>query len=411
VAYGHVLPLVPLAQACVAQGYETLLATGETMVGRMPVETIAGLPDWSLSEVETETSRRHPELAKIPAEEGYRFAVELFADVTAEGFITALGPVLGDFAPDLVVYEVMSVGAALVASRLGIPCVCVGVLQRSFFTDLLHRTVVERHGQEDSATLVPSAYLDLFPASMRSVAGDPPITESLRPVPASTLDAPLPDWLLGPSDRKRVYLTLGTVAYGATHAFEAALDVLDEHDVDVLVAVGPKGNPSALRPRGGRVHVETLVNQAAVLSHIDAVVHHGGSGTMLSTMLTGLPQVVMPLGADQFQNAALLEKTGAGCSVPGDSCISASQGHRRSPDKSEDVERSGSNGRRDQGNAVARHGCSSPAEGNGGCIEVVLRVHPLVDRRNRCSVFRVGLGEKGVANIFAKVGLAPSEDK
>ena len=44
---------------------------------------------------------------------------------------------------------------------------------------------------------------------------------------------------------------------------------------------------------------------------MDAVVHHGGSGTALTTMAAGLPQVVMPQGADQFHNAELLGTTGA----------------------------------------------------------------------------------------------------
>jgi UDP:flavonoid glycosyltransferase YjiC (YdhE family) len=322
--YGHVLPLVPLAQACAGLGYDTSLATGPLMLDRLPVKTVRAFPPWSLSDAEAETKRRYPELSALPPEEGYRFAVELFADVAAEYFITGLDEVLDNAQPDVLVYEVMAVGAALAASRRGIPCVCVGIVQWSFFTELLHRTAQQRHGGGESEAMFACAYLDQFPPSMRSAdVVRPRSDQSLRPMPASTADAHVPAWLLAPAHRQRVYLTLGTVAFGATPALEAALDVLDELDVDILVSISPDGDPSVLKPRSERVHVETFVDQAAVLRHVDVVVHHGGSGTMLSAMASGRPQVVMPQGADQFQNAAALPGTGAGVSVFPNSAQSA----------------------------------------------------------------------------------------
>jgi UDP:flavonoid glycosyltransferase YjiC (YdhE family) len=41
-------------------------------------------------------------------------------------------------------------------------------------------------------------------------------------------------------------------------------------------------------------------------------VHHGGSGTMLGALSSGVPQLVLPQGADQFINAAALAASGAG---------------------------------------------------------------------------------------------------
>jgi UDP:flavonoid glycosyltransferase YjiC (YdhE family) len=48
------------------------------------------------------------------------------------------------------------------------------------------------------------------------------------------------------------------------------------------------------------------------------VISHGGSGTMLGGLVHGLPQVALPRGTDQPQNAALLERAGAGVVVPPD---------------------------------------------------------------------------------------------
>ncbi|MBV8984333.1 MAG: glycosyltransferase, partial [Acidimicrobiia bacterium] len=43
-----------------------------------------------------------------------------------------------------------------------------------------------------------------------------------------------------------------------------------------------------------------------------AVVHHGGSGTTLGSVAYGLPQLVVPQGADNFLNGAVLERAGIG---------------------------------------------------------------------------------------------------
>ena len=42
----------------------------------------------------------------------------------------------------------------------------------------------------------------------------------------------------------------------------------------------------------------------------DVVVHHGGSGTTLGALASGVPQVVLPQGADQFANADALDAAG-----------------------------------------------------------------------------------------------------
>ena len=43
-----------------------------------------------------------------------------------------------------------------------------------------------------------------------------------------------------------------------------------------------------------------------------AVVSHTGSGTMLGALASGLPQVCLPRGADQFANADRVQSIGAG---------------------------------------------------------------------------------------------------
>jgi UDP:flavonoid glycosyltransferase YjiC (YdhE family) len=46
------------------------------------------------------------------------------------------------------------------------------------------------------------------------------------------------------------------------------------------------------------------------------VIHHGGIGTCAQAMAAGVPQVVMPLAFDQFDNAARLQKLGLAVVLP-----------------------------------------------------------------------------------------------
>ena len=50
----------------------------------------------------------------------------------------------------------------------------------------------------------------------------------------------------------------------------------------------------------------------AALRHAAAFVHHGGVGTVAQGLRAGVPQLVVPLGFDQFDNAARVEALGVG---------------------------------------------------------------------------------------------------
>jgi UDP:flavonoid glycosyltransferase YjiC (YdhE family) len=53
------------------------------------------------------------------------------------------------------------------------------------------------------------------------------------------------------------------------------------------------------------------------------VIHHGGAGSTLSALAAGVPQVVVPQGADQFLNAAAVSQRG--CATTTDTVPTAIQ--------------------------------------------------------------------------------------
>jgi UDP:flavonoid glycosyltransferase YjiC (YdhE family) len=87
-------------------------------------------------------------------------------------------------------------------------------------------------------------------------------------------------------------------------------------EVNVLATTGSDLHPAELGPQPSHIAMSRFVPQALVLRHVDAVVCHCGSGTMLGALAEGRPIVALPMAADQFANAEQIVRTGAGLAVP-----------------------------------------------------------------------------------------------
>lgn len=109
-----------------------------------------------------------------------------------------------------------------------------------------------------------------------------------------------------------VYVTLGTVFNEALTTFRTILEGLKDQAINVIVTVGKGGDPAALGSYPSHVHVERYLPQTQLFARCDAVVSHGGSGTMLSALAAGLSLLSLPQGADQFRNAERCRNAGVG---------------------------------------------------------------------------------------------------
>ena len=81
------------------------------------------------------------------------------------------------------------------------------------------------------------------------------------------------------------------------------LTALAEVDATVFTTIGRNNDPTELGPLPANVIVERYVPQADVLPFCDVAVGHGGSGSTLGALAHGLPMLLLPHGADQFENA------------------------------------------------------------------------------------------------------------
>ncbi len=318
-AYGHLYPLLPLATACAAAGHEVTVAAGAPFLDRLPLPTVPGMPTGiELDAVIDETRRRHPDA------HGHELSVAMFADTTAELVSGLLDRTLDELRPDVVVFEAMNVGAALAADVHGVPAVGFAIGLAPFAVDMIHEAarVLRAEFWTSRGRAVPAgrgpiaaAVIDPTPPSLVGAVGPPPAPIARLPIRSVAYDegtADGPAWLAGRRDRPAVYLTLGTVSFGAVEVIRRAVDQIAGLDVDLLVAVGPEGDPAALGAVPGNVHVERFVPQSRVLERVEVIVHHGGTGTVLGALAAGVPQLILPQGADQFVNGDMITAAGAG---------------------------------------------------------------------------------------------------
>ena len=311
-AFGHAYPLVPLALALERAGATVVFATGEDLGRRLPVRTVAGAEQsWSFSDATSELARR---MADAGVRSDRNLGRTLFVELCAPHVTDVMTAVLQRERPDLVVFEQTDVGAAIAAHRTGTRAVCQAIVgwgrQWSDIYDSVAALV-----DVPSPGVLAEALIDPHPPFLADHEATSPFpTIAMRPT-AWSPDGPLPPWLLEPRRAPRAYVTMGTV-FGNVEVLRAmALEVAGT-GCEVLVATGPGTRPGDLGDLPATVHVEQEVPQVQVLPHVDVVVHHGGTGTIIGSLGQGLPQVIVPQGADQFWNADHLAAEGAGRAIP-----------------------------------------------------------------------------------------------
>lgn len=111
-----------------------------------------------------------------------------------------------------------------------------------------------------------------------------------------------------------VVFTPGSTNLHGQRFFEAAVQACRALDRRaILLTEYPAQLPRPLPPSVAHFRYVPL---DALLSRAAAFVHHGGVGSTSQGMLAGIPQVLMPLAHDQFDNAERVQRLGLGDSLP-----------------------------------------------------------------------------------------------
>jgi UDP:flavonoid glycosyltransferase YjiC (YdhE family) len=310
---GHAEPLVPIATAAMAAGHAVAFAGRPYVVARLAERGFTVFPD---TDDPVEPPPEVTPLLEYDVEREERALREGFARFHGGRRVGVVLELCAEWRPDVIVCDEVDFGAMIAAERTGIPhatvlVIAAGSLIRPEVVGEPLDLVRAEHGlPPDPDLTMPARHLVLspMPPSLRDPALPlPPTAHSIRP--GSLEPNEPPSWvadLSGPI----VYFTLGTIFdMESGDLIARALAGLRELPVDVVATMSPNVDPG---PQPPNVRIESHVTHAALFPHCAAVVSHGGSGTVVDAMAAGLPQVVLPMGADQPLNAARIEALGAG---------------------------------------------------------------------------------------------------
>ncbi|MFE0021541.1 nucleotide disphospho-sugar-binding domain-containing protein [Amycolatopsis sp. NPDC059021] len=316
----HLYALVPFALALRDAGHEVLVASQPAL---LPEIRRAGLPGavvgedvdapgmvrgYLLPSERDGEEEAAPRLGKGPR------ATRMFL-ANAEAMTGELVALAKDWRPDFVVFEPTALAGPIAAAAVGVPAV-----RHLYGTDLVLRAkevladalapLADRHGAGPVDPL-GVVTVDPMPAGLQ-------VTAAYRRFPVRFVPfhgvAGRPARLPAGGGRPRVGVTWGhTIAKVAAARFPVreVLSALSGTGVEVVAAVSAGQRELVGRPPGNaRVVVDAPLDQ--VLSGCDAVVAHGGAGSLLTAVRHGLPQLLIPQLPDHAGHAARIVAAGAG---------------------------------------------------------------------------------------------------
>jgi UDP:flavonoid glycosyltransferase YjiC (YdhE family) len=310
VGSGHWRPLAPFARALAEAGHTVAFASSPVFCSIIAEHGFRSFPvgrdDWLA----------RPQQPDKPAEPPQSEAVlfDQFIPRAARD-LPALLALVSDWRPDVLVRETTEFAACVAAEYMGLPHAAV---QISAFRPHTHKQIVPSLDllldlvglapDPDLAMLYRYLLLAPFPPRYQDPAVPlPPTTHAVRHVSFDIDhpdDARRPDWVGAMPPRPTVYATLGTAYNRTPGIFNAILTGLRGAPINLIVTLGPGYDPDDFGAQPPHIHIERYIPQSLLLPHCDLVITHGGSGTVRTAIDHGLPMVIIPIAADQPENAA-----------------------------------------------------------------------------------------------------------
>jgi UDP:flavonoid glycosyltransferase YjiC (YdhE family) len=321
---GHFNPLVPFARAFERAGHEVMFAAPPDLSAAVEA---AGFRFWQFDPPpEGELGAIWGRVPELPPEEANVVVVrDIFGTLNTSAALPRMRAAVEEWRPDVVLRDPNEYSGALAAEQHGVPHGRIAISLMS--TEQLGSGMVapaldairRAEGLEpdpDGDLLRASPWLSTFPRTLDE--GELPDPHRFHDPAWEEEGDELPDWWPGREGQPLVYVTFGSVAGQfpqALPAYGVALSAVADLPVRVLLTVGRDLDRAALPEAPDNVHIEPWVPQQDVLGHASAAVVHGGSGSTLGALAAGVPLVVVPLFADQPQNARRVAEVGAGLAV------------------------------------------------------------------------------------------------
>ncbi|WP_430790341.1 nucleotide disphospho-sugar-binding domain-containing protein [Actinoplanes sp. G11-F43] len=307
----HLYAMIPVAWACRAAGHDVLLAVPPAL---RATALGTGLPVVTAGD-DVDAEKAFREIVFTPPGAGGGPRVLTLLTELAEAMTGDLIKLIGRYRADLVVSDPTAFAGPVAAGATGIP-----VIRHLYGTDLMSAAgrflsgVIEplaaRFGAGEPGPF-GAATIDPYPPGLQVPLGSRRLP--VRPVPFNgpgECPAPLP-----PARRPRICVTWGTTPGRLDPSLFLAGDAaraLAGYEV-VLAAVPEQRHlagplPDHVTVVSGPLHL--------ILDGCDAVVAHGGAGSLLTAVTHGLPQVLVPRLPDHVRHAGRVHLAGAGIVVP-----------------------------------------------------------------------------------------------
>jgi UDP:flavonoid glycosyltransferase YjiC (YdhE family) len=330
--HGHSDPLLPIARAARAVGHAVAFCCRPPMAEAIEA---AGFRAFTAGPAITTPATIAP-LLPLDAEREARVVRDGFAGRgIAHQRAAALPDVCAQWRPDVLVCDETDFGALVAAVRLDLPYATVTVVAAGSFLrpDLMTQplnVLRAEHGLDpDPQLAMLTRYLTFWPGppSFRDPAFPlAPTAHAVRPAALEPTAGDEPDRAANHSRVPTVYFTLGTVfnmesgdLFDRVLAGLRALPV-ETMPVEIIATVGTHIDPAMFGTQPPHIRIARYIPQASVFPRSSVVVSHGGSGTVLGALAHGVPQVVVPMGADQPFNADRCVALGLGRALDATSC-------------------------------------------------------------------------------------------
>ncbi len=310
---GHLFPMLPTLWALRNAGHDVLVALPDRFA---QVAVAAGLPatsiadDFYLGDLGAEKASQGASTSDLIDHviDYYVPATKLTVQKTVDLAET--------WRPDMVMCTDWEYSGPIAAALLGIPTVLHGwgMLAQPELKQPIADALAPVHHEWGLNNGAPEHWrtIDNCPPSLQWTA-PPENAIASRYVPYNGSGAMEP-WLFHKAEVPRVLVTLGNVPIKGDHAhvLRRTIQALLPFDIEVVIAAGDHLSVDQL----GEVPHRTRLIRGLPLSHVvptcDAVIHHGGAGSVMAATIAGVPQLGLPQMCVQYQHADRIAEVGAG---------------------------------------------------------------------------------------------------